>query len=136
MNPSSLIAWAYPLVFWTHIGLVGSSAALFVIRGIGVFSGQAWPMGKACRRLSVAIDSGLLLAGATLWWLLQLNPVRDHWLGVKLALLLVYIVLGSMALKRAPSLRAKQAFFAAALLCLAFMASIAIAHHPLGWLAN
>lgn len=131
-----MISWAYPLVFWTHIGLVGSSAALFLIRGIGVFSGRAWPMGKACRRLSVAIDTLLLLAGVTLWWLLQLNPVRDHWLGVKLVLLLVYIALGSMALKRAPSLRAKMAFFAAALLCLAFMASIAIAHHPLGWLAN
>lgn len=78
------------------------------------------------------IDVGLLSAGGALWYLLQFNPWRDHWLGAKLVLL-VYIGLGSYALKRAPTRAAKAGFFLAALTCVAFMASIALRHQPLGW---
>ena len=129
------LATAYPLLFWAHIGLVTLSATLFLARGLGVLAGLAWPMRAGWRRLSVWIDIALLSAGATLWTLLQLNPLRDSWLGTKLLLLVLYIVLGSFALKRAPSRRAKGLFLLAALACLAFMASIAIRHHPLGWWA-
>jgi len=48
-------------------------------------------------------------------------------------LLLVHIGLGSFALKRVLTQAAKAAFFVAALKCMAFMASIAVRHHPLGW---
>ena len=61
---------------------------------------------------------------------MQFNPWHDHWLGAKL--LLVYIGLGSYALKRAPTRATKAAFFVAALSCVAFMASIALRHNPLG----
>ena len=40
--------------------------------------------------------------GITLWVLLSWHPVQHPWLGTKLLLLLLYIVLGSLALKRAP----------------------------------
>lgn len=129
------LAWAYPLLLKTHVSLVAISATLFALRGLGVLRGQAWPMQAVGRRLSVAIDSALLLAGASLWWLLQLNPLHTPWLGVKLILLLVYIGLGSMALKRARTPRSRALYLLAALLCLAFMASIALARHPLGWWA-
>lgn len=132
MQPET-IAWAYPLAFWTHIALVIASVSLFTTRGLGVLAGQIWPMRQAWRGLSVWIDVGLLSAGGTLWFMLQFNPWQDHWLGAKLVLLVVYILLGSCALKRAPTRVAKAAFFAAALLCVAFMASIAIHHNPLGW---
>jgi uncharacterized membrane protein SirB2 len=134
MNPET-IASVYPLARWMHIGLVLASVSLFAARGIGVLAQQAWPMRPAWRRASVLIDVGLLGAGLTLWTLLQFHPLHDPWLGAKLVLLLVYIVLGSLALKRAPTRRAKATFFVAALACVAFMASIALRHHPLGWWA-
>ncbi|MDH4050325.1 MAG: SirB2 family protein [Rubrivivax sp.] len=43
----------------------------------------------------------LLAAGAALWAALQPNPVQQAWLGTKLLLLIVYISLGTMALRRA-----------------------------------
>ena len=49
-------------------------------------------MRPAWRRTSVAIDVGLLAAGVGLWTVLSLRPVQQLWLGVKLGLLLVYIV--------------------------------------------
>ncbi|MDP2018196.1 SirB2 family protein [Hydrogenophaga sp.] len=133
--PTPDIAWAYPLLLKTHVSLVAGSAGLFALRGLGGLLGQTWPMRSGWRHLSVAIDTALLAAGASLWWLLQLNPLHAPWLGTKLALLLVYIALGSMALKRARSPRSRALFLLAALLCLAFMASVALARHPLGWWA-
>jgi uncharacterized membrane protein SirB2 len=126
----ALAEW-YPIIKPAHIGLAGSSVALFAARGAGVPVGAAWPMSRGVRRLSVAIDVALLAAGGALWALLSLNPARDTWLGTKLALIVLYIVLGSFALKRARSRTARAASFAAALACIATVAAIAWTHDPL-----
>lgn len=129
------VASLYPLARQLHIALVTASVSLFAARGLAVLAHQGWPMRAAWRRLSVLIDVGLLSAGITLWALLQFHPWLDAWLGAKLVLLVVYIVLGSYALKRAPTRGARAAFFLAALACVAFMVSVAQSHHPLGWWA-
>lgn len=136
MPSPELIAALYPTVRSLHITLVTLSVALFTVRGLGVLAGQAWPMTGWARSLAPVIDSLLLLAGGTLWWLLQLNPTQNHWLLAKLVLLIVYIVLGTLALKRAPTRGAKALCFVAALAVVGFMASIAVAHHPLGLFAS
>lgn len=115
-----------------HITLVALSGALFLLRGAGVLAGQAWPMRPVVRRASVAIDTLLLSAGVTMWVLLSWHPVQHPWLGAKLGLLLLYIVLGSLALKRAPRPGQRAVFFVAALAVYGFMATVAVAHHPLG----
>ena len=97
MPSPELIAALYPTVRSLHITLVTLSVALFTVRGLGVLAGQAWPMTGWARGLAPVIDSLLLLAGGTLWWLLQLNPTQNHWLLAKLVLLIVYIVLGTLA---------------------------------------
>ncbi len=132
MNPET-IARVYPLALHAHIAFVIASVTLFAARGFGVLVGQAWPMRQVWRGVSVWVDVALLSAGGTLWYLLQFNPWHDHWLGAKLVLLVVYIGLGSYALKRAPTRATKAAFFVAALSCVAFMASIALSHNALGW---
>jgi uncharacterized membrane protein SirB2 len=136
MPSPELTAALYPWLLPAHIGLVSTSVALFAARGLGVLAGQAWPLQPAARGLAPVIDSLLLLAGGTLWWLRQLNPTQDHWLLAKLVLLIVYIVLGMLALQRAPTRAAKAACFVAALAVVGFMASIAVAHHPLGLFAT
>jgi uncharacterized membrane protein SirB2 len=55
-------------------------------------------------------------------------------LTVELVLLVGYITLGSFALKRAPTRRAKLACYVAALVLFGLVVGIARAHHPLGWL--
>ena len=133
MNPG--LAELYPLLRSLHLTTVGASVLLFAARGLGVLAGAAWPMQRPWRRLSVAIDVGLLLAGTSLWWALQHSPVREPWLAVKLLLLPVYVVLGSMALKRARTRAAKAGFLVAALVCVLTMASIARLRDPAGWWA-
>ncbi len=125
------LAWV-PQIRQAHLALVVLSGTLFALRGAGVLAGARWPLHKALRVGSVVIDTLLLPAGVSLWALLQLNPLREHWLGAKLVLLVLYIVLGSWALKRAGSTAARAAFFVAALTVLATMVSIGWTRHPLG----
>ncbi len=118
-----------------HMGLALASVAWFAARGVGVFAGARWPMAAGARWASMAIDTLLLVAGVTLWTLLHLNPVRDAWLGVKLLLLVAYVVAGSLALKRAATRGGRTVAFAVALALFAAMFGVARAHHPLGWFA-
>ena len=55
-------------------------------------------MARPLRVLSYAIDTALLAAGLGLAVMLRLNPLVVSWLGVKIGLLSIYIVFGSMAL--------------------------------------
>lgn len=118
-----------------HVACVVASGLLFAARAGGVLAGARWPLTLPARAASWAVDTLLLGAGATLWAALQLNPLQQHWLGVKLVLLIVYIGLGTMALRRSRTPAARLAWTLAALGCFGFMVSVAVMHHPLGLLA-
>ena len=130
------LAEFYPQIKTAHLALVAASGLLFALRGAAALAGHTWPLHGALRLSSVAIDSALLAAGVVLWSLLGLQPVRNPWLGVKLLLLVLYIVLGSLALKRARTPRGRALAYAAAISCFLFMVSVAMAHHPLGVLSH
>jgi len=119
----------------THVTLVTLSLSTFAVRGLGVLAGGRWPLRPVLRRATMAVDSLLLASGAALWALLGLNPLQQSWLGTKLVLLLLYIALGTVALKRGRRARTRAAAVAAALVCAGMMVGIALAHHPRGWLA-
>lgn len=125
----------YAEIKLTHITLLVCSVSLFAARGLAALGGAVWPLRAPVRYLSVCIDVMLLSAGLSLWALLGLNPARDLWLASKLSLLLLYIVLGSLAIKRGRTLGHRAAALLAAVLVLGYMVGVARAHHPLGWLA-
>jgi len=115
-----------------HVATVLASGALFAVRGALVLAGVRWAMAAPLRYLSYSIDTVLLTAAMMMLTALKLNPFVIPWLATKLILLVAYVVLGSLALKRARSPRARVLFYAAALATFAFMYSVARAHHPLG----
>ena len=86
----------------------------------------------ALRYLSYAIDTTLLTAALMLVTILHQYPFVQAWLTVKVVLLVVYIVLGSLALKRAHTRRAQVACFFAAVSVYLFIASVARTHNPFG----
>lgn len=128
---AELAVW-YPFVKSAHVGLVLASGLLFAVRGALVLAGRPGAMNRRWRLLSYGIDTLLLAAGLTLWRLLALNPFSSPWLGVKLLLLMLYVVLGTLALKRARTPLARQASYIAALGVYGFIAAVAVAHHPAG----
>jgi uncharacterized membrane protein SirB2 len=117
-----------------HVAMVIASGLLFALRGAAVLAGARWAMAAPLRYLSYTIDTTLLTAALMLLTALKLNPFTVPWLAVKLGLLVVYVVLGSLALKRARSRRSRAAFYVAALATFGFMYFVARAHHPLGLL--
>jgi uncharacterized membrane protein SirB2 len=117
-----------------HVFAVLLSGGLFALRGAATLAGQRWGMAAPLRYLSYTIDTVLLTAALMLTTIVQQYPFVQGWLTVKVLLLVVYIVLGSLALKRARTPRGRALAYGAALVAFASVATIARAHHPLGWL--
>jgi uncharacterized membrane protein SirB2 len=126
----------YAQIRAVHIGAIIISGILFALRGVGVLAGARWPMTPPLRYLSYSIDTVLLTAALMLVSMLPASLFANHWLTVKLTLLVLYVVLGSFALKRGRSSRVRAFCFFAALLLFASMYSIARTHQPLGWFAG
>lgn len=116
-----------------HIAAVVISGGLFVLRGLLVLNGKTWAMSAPLRYLSYSIDTILLTAALMLATMLPGAVFANGWLTVKLTLLLVYVILGSFALKRGRSRRERAVFYIAAVTVYAFMYSVARTHQPLGW---
>ena len=122
----------YPQIKLVHVAAVLLSGGLFLLRGITVIGGARWGMSAPARFLSYGIDIVLLSAALMLVAILPPAMFANGWLWAKLTLLVAYIALGSLALRRARSTRARLACFIAALVAFIAMYTIARAHHPLG----
>lgn len=127
----SLVA-LYPQIKAAHVGLALCSGAFFATRGLAVLRGARWPQAAWARGTSMAVDSALLLAAVLLLAALGLNPFATPWLLAKLGLLVAYVVLGVLALRRARTPAGRAFSLAAALACYGAMVAVARAHHPLG----
>jgi len=126
----------YLQIKWVHIGAVLASGGLFALRGLLVAVGRgSTAMWAPLRYLSYSIDTVLLTAALMLATILHQYPFVHGWLTTKVLLLVAYIVLGSFALKRAPTRRARVACFAAALGVYGWIICVAVAHSPAGPLA-
>lgn len=123
----------YLPIKWVHIVAIGLSGTLFGARGLAALLGAHWPYAIVVRRTSYAIDTVLLTAALMLVAILPAAVFADHWLTVKLVLIVVYIALGVAALRRLCSPRVRLACYVLALMTFVSVVGIAIAHHPLGW---
>ena len=122
----------YPEIRLTHIAAVIASGGLFFLRGLAVQLGARWAMAAPLRYLSYTIDTVLLTAALMLATILHQYPFVHGWLTVKVLLLIVYIVLGTFALKRGHTRAIRMTCWLAALAVYAYMITVARAHHPLG----
>ena len=122
----------YPQIKAVHVAAVILSGSLFMLRGLLMLAKSRWTNHAALRWPSYAIDTTLLTAALMLATILHQYPFVHAWLTAKVLLLVVYIVLGTFALKRGRTRRAQVACYFAALLVFAFIVTIARAHHPWG----
>lgn len=117
-----------------HQSTVLLSITGFVARGLGSFMGAAWVRSGAARSLPHVVDTVLLLSALTLAWRLRLTPGAAPWLAAKIAGLLLYIGLGMVALRPSRPLAVRVAAWLAALLCFAWIVSVALSKSPWGML--
>ena len=124
----------YADIKWVHVAAVIVSGLLFLARGAGMWTGSPVGMSAPVRYLSYTIDTVLLTAALMLATATHQSPVEQPWLAVKVTLLLAYIALGSMALKRGRTAGARRASFLAAIATYGFIVSVALTRKPLGLL--
>jgi uncharacterized membrane protein SirB2 len=122
----------YPQIKWVHIAAISVSGLLFALRGGATLAGARWPMWAPLRYLTYTIDTVLLTAALMLATLLHQYPFVHGWLTAKVLLLVLYVLLGTWALKRGRTQTVRATCYVAALLVFLFIVSIARAHHPLG----
>lgn len=122
----------YPFIKWLHVATVIASGTLFVVRGLAVQAGNRRAMVAPVRYLSYVIDTVLFAAAVLLLGILPAAVYGNGWLAIKLSLLVVYIGLGTFALKRGRTQAVRLGCFVAAIAVYLAMFSIARSHDPLG----
>jgi len=97
----------YPLVKHVHMAAALLSFLGFTLRGIWMVMESDLLQAKLTRILPHIIDTVLLAAAIYLLVLLQINPLVTFWVAAKLLLLVAYIVIGTIALKRGRTKRTR-----------------------------
>ena len=125
----------YPLLRTIHISCISLSFCLFIFRGILMLSNSKYLRTKWLRIIPHCIDTILLTSAILLTTIIQQYPLMNSWLTMKLICLIIYIILGSLALKRGKTKKIRIIAFISAIFIFLFMYSVARYHHFLGFLA-
>lgn len=116
-----------------HLGSVLLSYSLFFLRGLWVLRASPVMQQRWVKIVPHLIDSVLLGSAIALAVLLGISPFVAPWLAAKIIALLLYIVLGSIALKRGKTRRMQLIAWLAAQAVFFYIALTALAHDPMPW---
>ncbi|ULQ47785.1 SirB2 family protein [Flagellatimonas centrodinii] len=123
----------YAQIKLVHIGAVLISGSLFLVRGGLVMADrQVWALAAPMRYSSYAIDTILLTAALMLVSILPSAMFANGWLAMKLALLVPYVLAGTIALRRGRTPKVRWISYTLALASFAMMYSVARSHDPWG----
>ena len=121
----------YATIKHVHMSAAALSIALFVLRGAWMLWSPARLRLPWVRVVPHVIDTVLLASALWLAW--QLGAAGTHgWLAAKVLGLLVYIVLGTIALKRGRTRRVRAAAFIAAIATFGYIVMVAVTKSPFG----
>ena len=121
-------------VKYLHIGFVFFSFILFFLRGIWMLRASPLLQQRWVKILPHVVDTALLLSAIALAIMLSISPLSSPWLMVKILALLVYILLGTIAIKRGKTRNIRIAAWLSAQLVFIYIVAVAITHNPLPWL--
>jgi uncharacterized membrane protein SirB2 len=126
---------SYSVLKLIHQAAVALSFIGFFARGLGMMRGAGWIDARPARALPHIVDTILLASALGLVYLLGVSPFGVPWLTAKIAGLLVYILLGSIALRFGRSKRMRVIAWLAAMATFGYIVSVAITKNPSGFLA-
>lgn len=119
-----------------HVGFAILTISGFMLRGFWMLTRDSKLDHVIVRVLPHVVDTAFLITGIWLVMLLRLKFMNQGWLLAKLAALVLYIVLGVIALRRGPTMKIRAAAFIAACACFAYIVGAALNKTPLSWLAT
>ena len=123
----------YLLLKFVHIGCVAVSYALFVVRGVWMMRESGWLQRRWVKIAPHVVDTLLLASAIALAVMSRQYPFAENWLTAKVAALLIYIGLGTLALKRGKTRRARTAAWLAAQAVFLYIVAVAVTRQALPW---
>jgi len=118
------------LAKYVHISSVALTLIFFVIRGIWMMQGSVLLKKKWVKVLAPVIDTVLLVSAIAQAINISQYPFVDHWLTAKVLALVIYIVLGMVALNYGKTKSIRITAWVGALFCFTYIASVAVTHNP------
>jgi uncharacterized membrane protein SirB2 len=113
-----------------HMGFAALSGVFFLVRGLWMLAGSALLQARFTRVAPHIIDTGLLASAIGLAVWSHQSPGQHSWLAAKIVALLVYIVLGTIALKRGKTRQVRAIAFVLALMTFAYIVGTAVTRNP------
>lgn len=121
------------VIKYLHLSCVLLSYSLFVLRGVWMLKGSPVLQQLGVKIVPHIVDTVLLLSAITLAYQLSISPLSSHWLMAKISALLLYIFLGSIAIKRGKTRSIRLSAWLAAQLVFIYIVAVALTHNPLPW---
>jgi uncharacterized membrane protein SirB2 len=115
----------YQTLWLAHVGAVVLSIALFALRGLWMMARSPLLTTRFARFFPHIVDTALLAAGIGLSVTTRQYPFAQPWLTAKIAGLVLYVALGSIAIRRGRSRAVRVAAFAGALATVAWIVATA-----------
>lgn len=125
----------YLALKFSHVALAVVSIAGFVTRGYWMLTASPRLSSRLTRIAPHVVDTLFLASGIALVLWLHLPVMQSPWLLAKLVALVAYIVLGTVALRRGPTLQVRLIAFVGALSAFAYIVGAALTKSPASWLA-
>ncbi len=116
-----------------HMTFAILSIAGFVVRGYWMMRASPLSEHRLTKITPHVVDTLFLATGIAMVVNLQLAIMQNEWLLAKFVGLIVYIVLGAIALRRGRTLKIRVTAFAGALLAFAYIVNTAITKSPILW---
>ncbi|MDP2695273.1 MAG: SirB2 family protein [Gallionella sp.] len=122
---------SYFLLKHIHVSCAVISFALFFLRGIWSFNGSPIMRQRWVKIVPHVVDTLLLVSALALAFTVQQYPFVDGWLTAKFFGLVLYILLGTIALKYGKTKAVRVSAWLAALAVFAYIVLVAKQHNPL-----
>ncbi len=123
----------YFLIKTIHVGAATVSFLLFCVRLYWSIHDMSMLQRGWVKVIPHVVDTVLLLAGISLMLMLRAWPQQQAWLAVKLVGVLVYIGLGTVAIKRGHSARVRRLAGLLAIAVFVLIVGAAWTHSPWSW---
>lgn len=106
----------------------------FLLRGYWMLTGSDRLEHRATRIAPHVVDTVFLCSGIAMLASISLNPFSQSWLVAKFVGLLIYIVLGAVAIRHGPTLRIRALAFFVAISAYTYVVGVALAKSPASWM--
>ena len=125
----------YLILKIVHVVCAIATISGFILRSYWMLTSSELLSRKATRIAPHIIDALFLLSGIAMLYLLSINPFTQGWLLAKFGGLIAYILLGTIAIKRGPTLQIRLIAATGAVSVFCYIVGVALSRSVASWFA-